>query len=123
MAACLLAAAVAGCSSSPSGGSAAGTTTSAAVTPTTAGGTATSAAVITIKNFEFRMPASVRPGATVTVHNEDATDHTVTADSGKAFDAQAPSGGSSSFTAPSQPGSYPFHCSIHPFMKGNLVVA
>jgi plastocyanin len=46
----------------------------------------------------------------------------VTADSGNAFDAQVPSGGAGTFTAPTQPGSYPFHCSIHPFMKGTLVV-
>jgi plastocyanin len=46
----------------------------------------------------------------------------VTADSGNAFDSTQPSGGSSSFTAPTKPGSYPFHCTIHPFMHGTLVV-
>ena len=53
--------------------------------------------------------------------NEDNTAHTVTADSGNAFDSPAPTG-NSTFTAPTKPGSYPFHCSIHPEMHGTLVV-
>ena len=63
---------------------------------------------------------SVSPGATVTVHNLDGLAHTVTADGGD-FDSPAPAG-NSSFTAPTKPGSYPFHCSIHPEMHGTLVV-
>jgi plastocyanin len=125
VAACLFAAALAGCSSSPSGGNTAANTaagTTSAATTSAATGTVSSAAVITIKNFAFRTPGSVRPGATVTVRNEDSTEHTVTADSGNAFDSTQPSGGSSSFTAPTKPGSYPFHCTIHPFMHGTLVV-
>jgi plastocyanin len=78
--------------------------------------------VITIKNFGFTTPASVSPGATVTVRNEDSTDHTVTVDSGGAFDDPAPASGTSTFTAPASPGSYAFHCTIHPFMHGTLVV-
>ena len=64
--------------------------------------------------------ASVSPGATVTVHNMDGLAHTVTADGGD-FDSPAPAG-NSTFTAPTKPGSYPFHCSIHPEMHGTLVV-
>jgi plastocyanin len=124
---------VAACGSSGSGGSASSTTSAAAASSTTAatasggttapGGATTSAAAaeITIKNFAFTTPASVSPGAKITVRNEDSTAHTVTVDSGNAFNDQAPSG-SSSFTAPMTPGSYPFHCSIHPFMHGTLVV-
>jgi plastocyanin len=122
-AACLCAAALAGCGSS-SGGNATANTSAATVatsTPTTTAASAASAAVITIKGFAFQTPASVSPGATVTVRNEDGTAHTVTADSGNAFDDQAGSG-TSTFTAPSRPGSYPFHCTIHPFMHGTLVV-
>jgi plastocyanin len=127
VAACVFAAALAGCSSSPSAGDAAGTSTSAAVSTTavagssSAAGTSATAAVITIKNFGFTTPSSVSPGATITVRNDDSEDHTVTADSGGAFDDKAPPG-TSTFTAPSKPGSYPFHCTIHPFMKGTLVV-
>jgi len=78
-------------------------------------------AVITIHDFAFTTPASVSPGAKVSVHNTDGLAHTVTADEGKAFDSPAPAG-NSSFTAPTAPGSYPFHCNIHPEMHGTLVV-
>jgi plastocyanin len=84
--------------------------------------TATSSApVITIKDFGFTTPSSVGPGAKVSVNNMDTVAHTVTADSGNAFDNPAPPG-NSSFTAPTKPGSYPFHCNIHPEMHGILVV-
>jgi plastocyanin len=82
---------------------------------------AASSSVITIKDFAFTTPASVSPGGTITVKNEDDTEHTVTADSGNAFDDQAPTG-NSTFKAPTKPGSYPFHCSIHPEMHGVLAV-
>jgi plastocyanin len=78
-------------------------------------------AVIMIKNFEFTTPPSVSPGAKVTVDNMDGLAHTVSADKGGAFDSPAPAG-KSSFTAPTKPGSYPFHCNIHPEMHGTLVV-
>ena len=87
-----------------------------------AGGSGGSSAdTITIKDFKYTTPASVAPGAKINVTNEDSAAHTVTADSGDAFDDQANTG-TSSFTAPSQPGSYPFHCTFHPEMHGTLVV-
>ena len=86
-----------------------------------AGGSGASADTITIKDFQFSTPDSVAPGAKVSVNNQDGTAHTVTADSGNAFDDQA-NPGNSSFTAPSEPGSYPFHCTFHPEMHGTLVV-
>ena len=79
------------------------------------------ASTITIEDFSFTTPDSVSPGATITVDNKDGTAHTVTSDAGDAFDDPA-SPGTSSFTAPTEPGSYPFHCNIHPEMHGTLVV-
>ncbi|WP_250545569.1 cupredoxin domain-containing protein [Paenarthrobacter sp. DKR-5] len=90
------------------------------------GGASQSAAAantITIKGFAFQAPASVAPGSQVTVKNLDSAAHTVTADDGKSFDAQAGAGGGTgTFTAPSKPGSYPYHCTFHPDMHGVLVV-
>jgi plastocyanin len=34
-----------------------------------------------------------------------------------------PAGGTATFKAPSAAGSYAFHCTIHPFMHGKLVVS
>jgi plastocyanin len=115
-------AALAACGSS--GSTASGTSASSPSSASSAGSgsAAASPAVIAIKDFAFTTPTSVSPGAKITVRNMDSTAHTVTADSGNAFD-DAASPGQSTFTAPTKPGSYPFHCSIHPEMHGVLVVA
>jgi plastocyanin len=105
-------------SGATSSSSSAGSSSSAASSSSHAG---SAASTITIKGFAFSTPDSVSPGATVTVDNQDGTAHTVTADTGGAFDDQAAEG-TSTFTAPTTPGSYPFHCSLHPSMHGTLVV-
>jgi plastocyanin len=65
----------------------------------------------------------VAPGAKVTVTNKDSVEHTVTADSAGGFDVDVPAGATVTFTAPTTPGSFAYHCTIHPFMHGKLVVA
>lgn len=96
---------------SPSASPGAASTPSAAVAP----------AEITIKGFKYQGPESVAPGAVITVTNEDVEAHTVTADQGGAFDAAAKVG-TQTFMAPTEPGSYPFHCLFHGNMHGTLVV-
>ncbi|WP_395296638.1 cupredoxin domain-containing protein [Kitasatospora hibisci] len=99
----------------------------AAASPT-ATGTATGAptagqVTVTIKNFLFH-PATftVAPGAKITVTNQDSTGHTLTAID-KEFDTGLlEQGQSATITAPSAPGSYAYHCDIHPTMTGTLVV-
>lgn len=120
MAAALLAGAGA-CSSSGSSGKASspGTTTPPA---SSAPAAPAAAATITITNFVFTGPTTVSPGATVAVTNTDSADHTVTSDGLNQFDVQAPAGKTVTFTAPTAPGTYPFHCSIHPNMHGSLIV-
>jgi plastocyanin len=76
-----------------------------------------------IQSFAFSGPLTVAPGASITVMNKDGVEHTVTADSAGGFDVTVPPGGSATFAAPSTPGTYAFHCSVHPQMKhGSLVV-
>ncbi len=70
----------------------------------------------------FSSPGPVSPGATVTVTNSDGVEHTVTADSGAAFNVEVGEKGTATFTAPSKPGTYPYHCTYHPAMHGQLVV-
>jgi plastocyanin len=79
--------------------------------------------VITIKDFEYQVPASVSPGAKITVKNADSQNHTVTSKQPGLFDAKASGGGgSATFTAPKKPGSYMFTCTFHGTMMGTLVV-
>ena len=78
---------------------------------------------ITIENFAFQGPTSVGPGATVTITNMDSSSHTVTSDDGSSFAVTVESGGGTgTFTAPTQPGTYPYHCGFHPSMHGTLIV-
>ncbi|WP_082565812.1 cupredoxin domain-containing protein [Arthrobacter sp. Soil782] len=79
--------------------------------------------VITIRNFEYEMPDSVPAGAEITVVNEDTAPHTVTTTETEDFDAIVQGGETVTFTAPSEPGEYPFICTYHPNMTGTLVVS
>jgi plastocyanin len=65
----------------------------------------------------------VAAGGTVTVKNDDnSSQHTVTQDTGGGFNVTVDPGKTVTFTAPSTPGSYKYHCNIHPFMHGTLTV-
>lgn len=80
------------------------------------------AAQATIAKFAFDPPTmSVSAGQSVTWTNADPVDHTVTGDSGTWASDPLASGGAYSMTF-SQPGTYTYHCAIHPFMKGTVVV-
>jgi plastocyanin len=69
----------------------------------------------------------VKPGATVTVVNQDAVAHTVTASptgGGIPFDTGTINGGATgTFTAPTTPGTYPYICTFHAKMHGVLTVS
>ena len=90
---------------------------------TSAGSAAVVGTTITIKSYDFGQPLMVKPGQMIKVVNEDSVPHTVTADAGGGFNARVSGSGNGSFTAPATPGTYAFHCSIHPDMHGSLVVA
>ncbi|WP_258803465.1 cupredoxin domain-containing protein [Pseudarthrobacter sp. NS4] len=93
--------------------------------PTASGTGSTSAAApaeILIKGFKYQGAETVSPGAEITVTNEDSEPHTVTADTGNAFDVTIKGGSTATFTAPTEPGTYPYHCNFHGNMKGALTV-
>ncbi len=110
----------AGSSASGSGGSNA---QSSSTTASTSPSLPTSDGVV-IKDFGYSGGLTVKPGQRVTVTNEDSVAHTLTDKKTHVFDTgnlQA-GGGTGTFTAPSKPGTYPFGCSYHPDMAGNLIV-
>ena len=130
----LAATGLAACSSSSSGsasptssGSGASASSSAsaaspsAMASSSAGSTA-AAATIMIKDFKYTGTTDVEAGSKVEIMNMDSQAHTVTADSGSAFDVKVDPGATVTLTAPSKPGSYAYHCTFHANMHGMLKV-
>lgn len=112
-AALLAALAVAACSSS--NGSSGGPSS----TTTGGGGGGAASATITIKNFSFGSPLTVKAGETIKVTNEDSVAHNVTSDDGSSFKTtDLQKGESATITAPSKPGTYKFSCTLHANMSG-----
>lgn len=76
---------------------------------------------IVLKDIAYPDSMTAAAGAEVTITNEDGVPHTFTADDGS-FDVPVDENGTAKLTAPSEPGSYAVHCSVHPTMKGSLEV-
>ncbi|HEX6036721.1 cupredoxin family copper-binding protein [Longimicrobium sp.] len=82
----------------------------------------TPANVIQIRNFAFvQQSLQVSPGTTVTFVNCDTETHTSTSDAG-VWDSGALTPGSTFQRTFNAAGSFPFHCTPHPSMKGTVVV-
>jgi plastocyanin len=97
----------------------------APTTPSTAPGSTTPGAEtsmtkISVKNLTFT-PAevTVNTGATVAWANEDSVAHTIT---GTGFDSGEIQPGMEFRHTFSAPGTYDYHCSIHPAMTGKVIV-
>jgi plastocyanin len=104
----------AGCYSSP-----------APATPSTPSASSGSGNTITIKNFAFDPSTlTVKTGTVVTWMNQDGATHALASDAGSpaAFSSDPLSPGTSYTFTFTQPGTYPYHCSIHPSMKGTIIV-
>jgi plastocyanin len=77
---------------------------------------------IRIADFEFEPDnVSVPAGAVVTWLNEDGDPHDATHDEGDWETARLRRDDTEAITF-DDPGVYPYHCSIHPYMKGSLTV-
>ena len=67
-------------------------------------------------------PVHIEVGDTVVWHNLDPVDHTVTLDNAGSG-AALPAGGTFASAPFDTPGTYGYHCDIHPDMKGTIEVA
>lgn len=77
---------------------------------------------ISMKGLAFNPSAlTISKGANVTWTNDDSTTHTVTSDTG-AFDSGNFSPGNSFTHQFNETGTFPYHCTIHPSMKGTITV-
>jgi plastocyanin len=79
--------------------------------------------IIDIKNFSFQPSnLTISPGTTVTWHNQDGIEHTITSDTGL-FDSGVINAGKKFSFDFNTPGNYKYHCSIHPNMRGTITVS
>ena len=78
---------------------------------------------VSIEGFAFS-PADITAsvGQTITFTNGDSAPHTATLDDGSCTTANLSQGGSEGLTF-NAAGSYPFHCNVHPDMKGTITVS
>jgi plastocyanin len=75
-----------------------------------------------VKNYKY-VPGTVtiNAGQKFTIYNDDVINHNIVLDDGS-MDSQLMKAGTSVILKLDKAGEYPFHCSIHPNMKGKLVV-
>jgi plastocyanin len=79
--------------------------------------------LVIISNFAYSPQSfTVSAGDTVTWRNDDNVGHTVTSDSGNELDSPVLSQGQSYQHIFAEAGTYPYHCTIHPPMTGNVAV-
>jgi plastocyanin len=109
---------IAGCGGGDDNGGGKTTGATSNTKPAPSGGDA-----VKISDFKFA-PATitVKHGTSLSVTNSDSTAHTATADDGHTFDTGTIDPEASKTISVAKPGTYPYHCSIHPFMHGKLVV-
>src|SRR5215218_3484754 len=78
---------------------------------------------VSIQDFSFDPgQITVAPGTTVTWTNEGPSPHTTTADDGSWDSGTLQQGEDFSFTF-DEPGTYTYHCSIHPDMTASIKVS
>jgi plastocyanin len=78
--------------------------------------------VVTIDGFAFHPPVlTVKQGETVEWRNTDPLPHTVTAKDGGPDSPDIAANGTYRYTAKKK-GRFPYICTLHPIMKGELVV-
>jgi len=79
---------------------------------------------ILIQNFSFvPSPVTIKAGTIVTWKNEDNAPHSIVSDpDGEEFESAVFANGEKYFFKFQKVGNFTYHCSIHPYMKGEIIV-
>ncbi len=97
-------------------GSGAGCGTTTVPAPTTQ--------TVNITGFKFSPePIRVLAGDTVLWTNQDQSQHTSTSDDGTEWDSPRLDRGADYSRAFSSPGTFKYHCAVHPFIHGTVIVS
>ena len=106
----------------PAGGTQPPAATTAASAPCT-DSTGTTTVAVTVANNQWQQPINAKVGNVITWTNKDSVPHKVALDDGScAMSDNIPGGGSRSLVF-SVAGTFPFHCAVHPFMKGTITIS
>ncbi|MEK7526005.1 MAG: cupredoxin family copper-binding protein [Patescibacteria group bacterium] len=82
----------------------------------------TGGTIVDVKNFNFSPKIiTIKAGESVTWTNSDLVGHTATADD-DSWDTSLISNGESKIVKFDKKGTYTYHCTPHPFMKGTVIV-
>ncbi|GGA35480.1 cupredoxin domain-containing protein [Paenibacillus physcomitrellae] len=76
---------------------------------------------VNIKDFSFGAPLTVEAGSKITFTNLDDMEHSAAADNGSFATPLLASGESYTITL-DKPGTYSYHCQVHPSMTGTIIV-
>ncbi len=96
--------------------------------PSSGGGTNTQSSgnTVILKDTSFQpQQITISTGSELTWINQDSVNHTVVGDGtgpGGDFQSKTLQPGEEFSFIFDQPGNYPYHCSIHPSMKGTVIV-
>ncbi|HXK37982.1 MAG TPA: cupredoxin family copper-binding protein [Candidatus Paceibacterota bacterium] len=78
---------------------------------------------VSIVDYKFEpSPLTIKAGTKVTWTNNDTVPHTVTSDAGTVLNSPRLAPGEKFSYTFSAAGSYDYHCTVHPMMKGGVVV-
>lgn len=77
---------------------------------------------VTISNFSFQPgTVTIRAGTTIVWTNQDTAPHSIAADDGS-FSSESLTMNSIHRRVFTTAGSFPYHCGVHPNMRGTIVV-
>ncbi len=90
---------------------------------TTLEGTPIQTHQVEISGFAFSPSTlTIQPGDSVTWTNQDIAPHTIVSDSGSEISSSSLSNGETFSYTFNTIGTFKYHCSIHPAMKGTIIV-
>ena len=112
----------AGGTQQPAGGTQQPAGTTAAAAPC-ADSTGTTVVAVGVANNAWQQPINGKVGDVITWTNGDSVPHKVALDDGSCqMSSNIPGGGSKSLVF-SVAGTFPFHCAVHPSMKGTITIS
>jgi amicyanin len=79
--------------------------------------------IVYIENFAFNPPsANIKSGETLTWENKDSAPHAIISDSNNEINSPTLSNNEQYSHTFNTAGTYEYHCSVHPSMKGKVIV-